>query len=92
MYYRIEEEAATFGRVLIVERNGSATVYCPPGLAGGPWLDLCGSTDAAMDLASLLARQHGQAAVLLTRDQDEWWLNGLSLIGDSDDAYRHESH
>ena len=77
MYYNVDEPTATLDRVLIVEGAGSATVYCPPGLAGGPWLDRCASMDAAMDLASLLVKQHGQAGVLLTRDKDEWWLNGL---------------
>lgn len=91
MYYRVDDPAATFGRVLIVERSDSASVYCPPGLAGGPWIDQCASLELAEDLASLLAKQGDQTAVLLTRDKVEWWLEGLSLIGDADDVHREES-
>lgn len=88
MFYRVDDTAATCNRVLIIEHGEAATVFCPPGLAGGPWLDQCSSLGAAEDLASLLAKQHGQTAVLFTQDRLEWWLAGLSLIGDADDRDR----
>lgn len=89
-YYRVDDPAATLNRVLIIEHGVTATVFCPPGLAGGPWLDHFTSLETAEDLASLLAEQHGQPAVFLTRDEIAWWLNGLSLIGDADDVYRED--
>jgi len=91
LFYRIDEPDAILRRAMIIEAGPSASVYCPPEIAQGPWIEEMTSFDAAFDLASLLARQLGQAAVLLTRDKVEWWLNGLSLIGDSDERYRKEN-
>lgn len=91
IFYSIDPGSHPFDRVLIVESDSpSMWVYCPPGLANGPWLEEFTYREAAMDLAALLVRQSEQAAVLMTRDKDTWWLNGLTMIGDSDVRDRQE--
>lgn len=84
-YYRTDDLDSAFRRVLLIERNAtSIDVYCPPGVANGPWTEPCSTMEAAMDLAALITAQIGHPVVLMTRDKVEWWLEGLSLIGDSD--------
>ena len=90
-YYRVDDPTAVLQRVLIVEDEGLVTVYCPPVIAGGPWLDPFNDMDLALDLAALLAKQSNQATVLITRDKVDWWLNGLSLIGDADEVRRQST-
>lgn len=91
VFYRIENPDEVLRRATIIEAGPTSSVYCPPDIASGPWLEEMRSFDAALDLAALLAREIGQEAVLVTRDTTEWWLNGLALIGDADERYRQEN-
>lgn len=91
MYYSVNPGARPLERVLMIEGDGEQTsVYCPPGLANGPWIEEFNSGDSAVDLAALLAKQRAQAAVLITRDKVAWWLDGLTMVGDSDVRDRQE--
>jgi len=93
MYYTSRAGCSPIKHVLIVhpDSQGDVTLYCPPGVAGGPWTESFASIDQAMDLASNLAKELGQVEVKRTSDQIDWRLNGLELIGDADEKYRQEN-
>lgn len=86
IFYRVEDEHSAFDQVLLARRKGvgEISLYCPPSLARGPWVERFDSFDMAMELAALLTMQAEQRVALLTHDSDEWWLQGLTEIGNSD--------
>jgi hypothetical protein len=91
IYYYEDQGRIAFEHVLVARPKGvgDVYVYCPPSLSHGPWCERFDTFDQAMDLAGLLSKQSRQDVVLVTRDPVEWWLEGLTIIGDSDDYYRH---
>lgn len=86
MYYRVNEGSEAFAQAMLIRLDGpeAVAVYCPPAVANGPWVEGFKTMEQAMDLAALLAKQNNQAAVLITNDINEWWLDCLTLIGDAD--------
>jgi predicted Zn-dependent protease len=54
-------------------------------------VDTFPTMDQSLDLASNLARTIGELQVKTTTSQIDWSLNGLSLIGDADEKYRHDN-
>jgi hypothetical protein len=90
IYYSEDHGHKAFDQVLLVRPKGVGTVYvyCPPTVGHGPWCEPFDSFDSAIELAALLAKQAGQPVVLLTQDAVEWWLNGLTVIGDADELRR----
>ncbi|GLS29390.1 hypothetical protein SAMN04488498_13815 [Mesorhizobium albiziae] len=76
-------------RVLIFQRggNGPYWVYCPPMRGELPWTQKVPSEEAAIRLASDLAATNQQAAVLITKDSAEWWMEGLLPEGGQADEY-----
>lgn len=93
MYYTARSGYSPMKHVLIVHPGGQGevTLYCPPGVAGGPWTESFATMDQAMDLASNLAKEIGQVGVKRTFDKIDWRLNGLELVGDADEKYRQEN-
>ena len=63
-----------FSKVLIIqpERQGTATVYCPPIGSEKAWSEEYASIDEAVAVAISLAQRIGQKLPLLTRDRVEW--------------------
>ncbi|RYE51835.1 MAG: hypothetical protein EOP21_00295 [Hyphomicrobiales bacterium] len=47
--------------LLVQEADGSVALYCPPGVAGGPWVERFPKLEQARDLASDLAREIGNS-------------------------------
>jgi hypothetical protein len=92
IYYRTDDDAEAFAQVMLIRLDGAekVAVYCPPAIADGPWIEGFGKMEPALDLAALLATQNDQAAVLITYDINEWWLDGLTLVGDSDQRELHK--
>ena len=68
---------------------GTVYVYCPPAVAHGPWCEPFDNFDSAIELAALLAKQARQPVVLLTQETVDWWLSGLTVIGDADWSAPH---
>lgn len=93
MYYSVRKGYTPMKQVLLVHSSGQdeVSVYCPSGVANGPWVEPFPTLDQAMDLASNLARETGQLQVKSTSDKIDWWLQGLELIGDADEKFRHET-
>jgi hypothetical protein len=92
MYYAVKHGYSPMKHVLIVQPAGNSHValYCPPGVAGGPWVENFPTMDQAMDLASNLAKEIGQLQVKTTASNIDWSQIGLTLIGDADDRDRQE--
>lgn len=92
IYYRVDENIEAFAQVLLIPLDGpeEVAVYCPPGIANGPWIEGFATMAQAMDLAALLSKQINQPAVLITYDTSEWWLDGLTEIGDADEVSRQD--
>lgn len=92
MYYTLRNGYAPMRYVLLIQpdAHGDVSVYCPPGVAGGPWVELFSTREQALDIASNLAQELGQIRVKSTQYKVDWRLNGLDLIGDSDEKYRRE--
>lgn len=90
IYYRVNEGVEAFAQVMLIQLDGAGgiAVYCPPSIETGPWIEGFETMEQAMDLASLLSKQNNQPAVVITYDRLEWWLDGLTEIGDADDLVR----
>lgn len=92
IYYRVDQNVEPFAQVMLIRLDGpeEVAVYCPPGIANGPWIEGFPTMAQAMDLAALLSKQGNQPAVVITYDTGEWWLDGLTEIGDADKVSRRE--
>lgn len=90
MYYGVRPGYSPIMEVRILQPNGrrDVIVYCPPGVAGGPWVESFPTKGQAMDLASILAGEIVQLPVKTVTTSADWLLNGLTLIGDSDERDR----
>lgn len=89
MYYAVRDGHSPNTEVLLVqESNGSVALYCPPGVAGGPWVERFPTLEQARDLASNLTREIGQTEVNTTSTLVDWAQSGLRLIGDVDERDR----
>jgi hypothetical protein len=79
-------DGSAFQKVLMIGSLDApeVSVYCPPAIEHGPWLEPFASLDSALELSSSLIKQMGQAAVIITYDNAEWWLQGLTIIRDAD--------
>ena len=92
IYYAIEPGRSALPRVLLIQPDGKGdvSVYCPPGIAEGPWIEPFPTFDQALDLAALLANQINQPTVLITHDKVDWWTDGIALVGNSDARFSDE--
>lgn len=89
IYYAVKDGHSPIAEVLIVqEADGGAVLYCPPGVAGGPWVERFPTLEQAGDLASNLAREIGQTEFNTISTLVDWEQSGLRLIGDADERDR----
>ena len=86
MYYAVRDGHSPIAEVLLVqEADSSVVLYCPPSVAGSPWVERFPTLEQAQDLASNLAREIGQTEVNMTSKFVDWEQSGLRLIGDADE-------
>jgi len=89
IYYAVRDGHSPIAEVVLVpEADGSVVLYCPPGVAGGPWVERFPTLEQGRDLASNLAREIGQTKVNMTSTLVDWEQSGLRLIGDADERDR----
>ena len=94
IYYRVDEDLDAFAQVMLIRLDGpdEVAVYCPPGIANGPWIEGFETMAQAMNLTALLSKQNSQPVVVITYDTNEWWLDGLTRIGNSAFRELHEDN
>jgi hypothetical protein len=79
--YQFDPEKVNRSVLLIWPINlASLFVYCPPIGNELPWMEEVADFNEAVAKAGKLAEQIGQPTVLITRDREPWWLNGLTAV------------
>lgn len=73
------DPASVLTQVLIIwpQNRSQQFVYCPPIGDDLPWTEEFADFDEATAFADGIASTINQKIVLLTRDRDPWWMNGL---------------